>query len=325
MDIFLNNPIIAGASELSANMETIKRIEEAGAGALVIKSLFEEQIQLERMKRDEDVSGTEDLDPEIARTVFAGIEHAGPEEHLMWTRKTKEAVSIPVIASLNCVNEETWIEYAGQLEQTGVDGLELNFYTSPTDVKHTVDELERNQIEILKAVMKKVSIPVSVKLTPFISNPLKWIKQIDDIGVKGLVLFNRLFQPDIDVDREVHLSTLYLSPMDAHRLPLRYAGLLHGNTRADICTSSGIYGGKDIAKMVLAGATCIQVVSALYRNQIDHIGVMLQELRTWMEQKGYDKLDDFRGKLSRKNTPNPWIYQRAQYVQMLMRGNPLDT
>lgn len=325
MGIPLKNPIIVGASELTGNMETIRQIDEAGAGALVIKSLFEEQIQLERLRRDQESAKYEDLDSEIARNAFAGIAHAGPAEHLMWTRKAKEAVSIPVIASLNCVNRDTWVEYAEELEKTGVDGLELNFYTLPTDFQHSSKQVEEEQTGILKAVMQAVSIPVSVKLSPFLTNPLAWIMELDMLDVKGIVLFNRLFQPDIETENETHASTLYLSPADAHRLPLRYAGLLHGGTQADICASSGIYTGNDVVKILLAGAGCVQVVSTLYKNQIHHIGVMLKDLESWMEKKGYEKLADFNGKLSRKNIHDPWVYKRAQYVQMLMRGNPLGT
>jgi len=325
MGIPLKNPIIVGASELTANMETIKHIEEAGAAAMVIKSLFEEQIQLERLKKEQDLAQFEDLDWEIARNAFAGIDHAGPAEHLMWTRKAKETVSIPIIASLNCIQQETWIDYAAQLEKTGVDGLELNFHTVPTDFKHTAREVEENQLRIMKAVIQNVTIPVSVKLTPFMTNPLSWITKMDQLNIKGIVLFNRLFQPDIDIEKEKHQSTLYLSPPDGHRLPLRYAGLFYGNTQADICANTGIYTGGDVAKMLLAGAQCVQVVSALYKHQINHIGAMLKELTDWMETKGYEKIEDFRGKLSHKNCRDPWMYKRAQYVRMLMRGNPLNS
>ena len=145
------------------------------------------------------------------------------------------------------------------------------------------------------------------------------------LDVKGVVVFNRLFQPDIDIENETRESTLYLSPMDAHRLPLRYTGLLFGHTKADICASTGIYTGKDVIKMLLSGARCVQVVSALYKYQINHIGVMLKELKAWMEKKGYGRLDHFVGNLSHKSSHDPWVYKRAQYVQILMRGNPLDS
>lgn len=324
MGLSLKNPLIVGACDLTGHMESIKKVDEAGAGALVIKSLFEEQIQLERMKQSEQAARYADIDPEIARNVFEPIEHAGPEEHLMWTRKAKETLDIPVIASLNCINWDTWTEYAGKLEETGIDGLELNFYTEPTDAGKSAKSIEATQFRILKNVKSAVSIPVSVKLSPFYTNPLALISEMDALGVRGYVLFNRLFQPEIDEQKENHVHPPYLSTPDAHRLPLRYAGLLYGNTSADICTGSGIHSGRDVAKMILAGAGCVQVVSALYKNRIDHLGVMLEELTSWMQEKGYEKPEDFRGKLSRKNVSDPWIYQRAQYVRLLMKGNPLD-
>lgn len=324
MGISLKNPIIVGACDLTGHMESLKKIEQAGAGAVVIKSLFEEQIELERMKQSERAVRFEDIDPEIARNRFETVEHAGPEEHLMWTRKAKETLSIPVIASLNCTHWETWTEYAEKLQETGVDGLELNFYTEPLDAGQSAKSIEATQFRTLKRVKSAVSIPVSVKLSPFYTNPLALISEMDALEVRGYVLFNRFFQPEIDVKKEAHVLPPYMSTPDAHRLPLRFAGVLYGNTSADICTGSGIHSGLDAAKMILAGADCVQVVSTLYKNKIDHIGVMLEALTSWMKEKGYHTLSDFRGKLSRKNTPDPWVYQRAQYVRLLMKGNPLD-
>jgi dihydroorotate dehydrogenase (fumarate) len=323
MGIPLKNPVIVGSSGLTANMESIKNIEAAGAGAIVIKSLFEEQVQLERLKRDDAAATFEGIDSEIARSVLGTIEHAGPEEHLMWTRKAKEALSIPVIASLNCVTPGLWTEYAQKFEEAGVDGLELNFYAEPTDFEHSAKQIEEQQIRVLKAVKHAVSIPLSVKLSPFYTNPLALVTEMDALDVGGYVLFNRFFQPDIDAAKEAHSMPPYFSTPEDHRLPLRYAGLLYGYTSADICTSSGIHTGHDVAKMILAGADCVQVVSALYKNKVDHLHAMLDEFQAWMASKGYEKLSDFQGKLSRKNIPDPWLYKRAQYVQVLMRGNPL--
>ena len=324
MGLSLNNPIIVGACDLTGHMDSLKKLEEAGAGAVVIKSLFEEQIQLERVKHHEQAARFEDIDPEIARNFFATVEHAGPEEHLMWTRMAKDALSIPVIASLNCIHWETWTEYAKKLEKTGVDGLELNFYSEPIDAGKSAKAIEATQFRILKNVISAVSIPVSVKLSPFYTNLLALIAEMDALKVRAYVLFNRLFQPDIDVIREAQILPPHLSAPGAHRLPLRFAGLLYGNISADICTGSGIHSGRDVAKMILAGAGCVQVVSALYRHKIGHLSVMLEDLKSWMKEKGYEKISDFQGKLSRKNIADPWVYHRAQYVRQLMKGNPLE-
>ena len=322
MGIELENPIIAGASELTGHMGSIKKIEEAGAGALVIKSLFEEQIQLERLKLEETMTADAGRHAEML-SLFPKMEHAGPKEHLMWVKKAKESVNIPVIASLNAVNHETWIEYAKQLQDTGIDGIELNFYRVPTDIKASGALIAEEQVVIAKELVEALSIPVSVKLSVFYSNPLKVISEFDKVGAKGFVLFNRLFQPDIDVQEEKMIFPFNLSNQVDNRLPLRYAGLLYGNLAGDVCSSSGIFNGKDVVKMILAGAQCVQVVSALYNNNVAYIRTMLKEMEELMGDKGYTKLDDFRGKLSKKNSKDPWAYERAQYVRLLFEAEEI--
>jgi len=318
MGIELENPIIVGASSLTDRMDTIKEIDEAGAGALVLASLFEEQIQLERFKLEEELEKFDNFYAEMA-DVFPNLEHAGPQEHLTWVRKAKDHVSIPVIASLNAVERETWTQYAKLLEETGVDGLELNFYATPSSFDRDGAEIEKEQEEILTSVKKSVSIPVSVKLSIHYTNPLSFIKKLDSIGVDGFVLFNRFFQPDIAVDREENIFPWNLSSNRDNRVPLRYAGLLHGNLKGDICCSTGVMTSKDVAKMILAGATCCQCVSTLYENKISHIRTMVEGLEKWMEGKGYENIEHFRGKMSRNNSKDPWVYTRAQYVKMLLK------
>jgi len=321
MGIELKNPVIAGACSLTSDMETIKQIEKAGAGALVTKSLFEEQIQLERFKMDEDREKYSYRNAEMI-SVFPEQEHAGPKEHLYWVEKTKETISIPVIASLNAVHEDTWIEYAQLLEETGVDGLELNFYAFPRKFDRDPQSIEKEQISILKKIKEKINIPISVKLSYFYTNILNFISQIDEVGVNGLVLFNRLFQPDIDIYKQKNIFPFNLSERADNRLPLRYTGILSENVKADICSSTGITEGEDIVKMILAGAELVQVVSVLYKNGIDYISEMLKNLQFWMEQKKHTSLNDFRGKMNKKNSDDPWIYTRTQYVKLLM--NPED-
>ena len=317
MGISLSNPIIAGASDLTSNVDSIKRIEEAGAGALVLKSLFEEQIQLERMKLEEDLDTGSELYSEMA-TIFPKLTHAGPKEHLMWVKKSKTAVKIPVIASLNAVGSDTWIDYARQLADQGVDGLELNFFATPRDFDVTGASVEDEQVDAVREIRQKVSIPVAVKLSLFYSNPLHIVRRLDTEGVSAFVLFNRLFQPDINVDTESMTQPFNFSAEADNRLPLRFAGLLHGQITADVCASTGIMTGRDVAKMLLAGATTVQVVTALYRNGVKSITAMREELTRWMDAKGYSTIDAFRGKLSAKNARDPWAYTRAQYAKMLL-------
>lgn len=317
LGIELQCPIIAGSSRLTANLETIRQIEAAGAGALVTASLFEEEIQLERFKHDEDLHKYDERYWEHI-TMHPDRPHAGPREHLMWVRKTKEAVKIPVIGSLNAVSREVWVDYARRLQDTGVDGLELNFFHTPLDADRKGAEVEEEQVRTLAEVRKAVTVPISAKLSFFYSSPVNFIRRLDAEGVNGFVLFNRLFQPDINPDQEKHTSPFNLSEPGDHRVPLRYAGLLAGTVKADICASTGIFSGRDAAKMILAGAACVQVVSALYKNGIAQLGRMRQELEGWMDGKGYRDLAAFRGKLSMQNTSDPWVYRRDQYVRLLL-------
>ena len=321
MGLELKNPIIVGASPLTAHIDTIHKLEEAGAAAIVAKSLFEEEIQLERFKFDEDRKKYDERHAEMI-SIFPDIEHAGPNEHLMWVKKVKEEISIPVIASLNAVNRETWIEYAGLLQDAGVDGLELNLYHSPKDTQTMGSTIEVEQISMLKIIKEKISIPFSVKLSPFYSNVLNFVKQIDQNGVNGYVLFNRFFQPEIDIQSETHISPFNLSRSEDHRMSLRFTGILAGNIIGDICCSTGIFQGEDVIKMILAGASCIQIVSTLIQNQIDHIKKILGDIEEWMNQKGYLSLDDFKGKMSKNNSRDPWVYSRAQYIKLLL--NPVS-
>lgn len=313
----LKNPIIAGASTMTKNLDTIKRLEDAGAAAIVTSSLFEEEIALEQYKFEEDLSKFDFKHPEMI-DIFPDLEHAGPEEHLMWVRKAKESVSIPVFGSLNAVHPETLQDYAKKMEQTGADGLELNLYRFPEHTDDNGEKIEAEQKEQLKKILETVSIPVSVKLSPFYTNPLNFICSLDSEGVKGFVLFNRLFQPDIDIDNEKNIFPFNLSNRVDSRLPLRYTGLLFGELNGDICSSTGIMSGDDVVRMILAGASCVQAVSTFYRNKITSLEKMLKTVEEWMDKKGYSSLDDFRGKLSRKNSGDPSAYKRAQYVKLLL-------
>lgn len=319
----VKNPVIAGASRLTSDLEKIAEIEKAGAGALVCASLFEEQVQLENYKLDNDLAVMSlGSDAEMAR-LFDEHESAGPKEHLMWLKKAKEAVSIPVIGSLNAVNEATWIEYAKQIEDTGVDALECNFYFVPGDPEKSGSDIENSQLKIMEKIKKTVSIPVSVKLSYFYTNPFGFIKRSAKTGIDGLVLFNKLFEPDISVNKMEHVTTFNLSNSGDNRMGLRYAGLLFGKIKADIISSSGIFTGEDVVKAILAGADNIQVVSTLFKNGIDQISVILEKLESFMNDNGFETLDDFKGKLSSKNINDPFVFKRAQYINLLLNSSLL--
>ena len=313
----LKNPIVAGASNLSADLKKLKKLEEAGAAAVVYKSLFEEQIQLERAQLDEELTEFNDRHPEMI-TTHPHVEHSGPEEHLHNLEKAKNALNIPLIASLNAIYKETWVEYVKKIEETGVDGLELNFYHIPHSFDKNSQTIESQQIEILDEVKKTVSIPVSVKLSPSYTNVLNVIHRMDEVKINGFVLFNRFFEPEINIEKEEHKFPFNLSSKGDYKLPLRYAGLLYNNINGDICSTTGIFTGHDVIRMILAGADCTQVVSTIYINKFGQIKKMLNEIEKWMADKGYNSLDDFRGKLSRDKVKDPFVYKRAQYVDILM-------
>jgi dihydroorotate dehydrogenase (fumarate) len=239
-------------------------------------------------------------------------------EHLLALKKAKDSISIPLFASINAVLEETWIEYARKIENTGVDGLELNFYSLPENPDDEAKDIEEKQVRILTDIKAAVSIPVSVKLSSYHTNPLKHISCLENAGADAFVLFNRLFQPDIDIQSEEHHFPYSLSNSEDNRLPLRFAGLLYGNTNASVCTNTGIMNGSDVIKMILAGADCVQIVSTVYLNQIEIISTMVRELGRWMDSKGYKTIESFRGKLSKKNSENKLPYHRAQYMDFMM-------
>jgi dihydroorotate dehydrogenase (fumarate) len=323
MGIEIDNPIVIGASNLANDLDKLKKVEELGAAAIVFKSLFEEQIQLERFQMSEKLIEYNDINAEML-TTHPKIKYEGWEEHLSDIRKARESLSIPLIASLNAVNKDTWLKYARLLCETGVAGIELNFYQVPSDFSKESREIEDEQINIVKEIRKTISIPVSVKLSPEYTNILNFVKKLDDSGVNTFVLFNSFFQPDIDVISEQHIHRHNLSNEGDYRKSLRFAGLLFGNIKADICSSHGIFTGSDVIRLILSGASCVQIVSTLYTNGLTQISSIKKELAEWMDSKNYNSIDEFQGKLSKnKLSSNPFIYKRAQYVDLLINSEEI--
>lgn len=322
MGLELKSPIIAGASELTSNIDNIKKLEEAGAGAIIIKSLFQEEIELERFVLEHKLEEYSEIHPEML-TIFPKITHAGPQEHLMWVKKAKENTSIPIIASLNAKSKDIWIEYSKKLEDAGVDGLELNIYHTPLDFEKSGQEIEDEQVEIVSAVKDAVSIPISVKLSPFYSNPLNVIKRFDSLGVDAFVLFNKFFPEDIDPYDLTTSIAMYLSAEQDLGISLKYTALLYGNLKSSLCGSWGITESEGALKLLLAGSNAVQVVSALYHKGIPYISVMNRDIERWMNEKGFSSIEEFSGKLSKKNVTDPFAYERNQYVKLLMNPNIL--
>jgi dihydroorotate dehydrogenase (fumarate) len=315
----LKNPIVIGASNIVTDVANLEKLEEAGAAAIVYKSLFEEQIQLESYQLEEKLESLSNWDSEHD-TMLPSVKHAGPAEHLRQLKEARKHLTIPLIGSLNCVHDDSWLEYALKMEDTGIDALELNFYNNNIDFDLTPEALEQKQLKALELVRAGVRLPLFVKLSPYYSNTLRLISQMDRIGVDGFVLFNRLFQPDIDLDKEEHHFPYNFSSESDNRLALRYAGLLHKKVQGSIICNTGILTGRDVIKMLLAGGNAVQVVSAVYKKGINTISHMLQEMETWMKKKGYESLYDFQGKLSKEKLADPFAYKRAQYVDILMKS-----
>jgi len=313
MGVSLKNPLILGACNLSNNIDKLKEAEEAGVAAMVFRSLFEEQIQLEANELSNQLEAYDERNAEMIN-LFPKIEHGGPKEHLFDLRQVVDALSIPV------VYKESWIEYARLLEETGVAGLELNFFAVPRDFNKSGHDVISQQIDILKAVKATVNIPVSVKLSPFYTNVLKTLKDMDAAGADAFILFNRLFEPDIDVEAEKHVSPWNLSTHSDHRLAIRYIGLAYGNLNASLAANNGIYEGMDMVKMILAGASAVESVSTFYHNGVGHATDMLKELEEWMDRKEYATIEDFRGTLSSNSINDPFVYKRAQYIDLLLKS-----
>ena len=313
----LKNPLIVGASSLTQNPEKLSEFN--GAGAIVFKSLFEEQIELEEMEMMDALDEYSDRNAEMT-SIFPNVKHAGAKEHLLKLKKAKEALDIPVIASLNAIHHDTWVEYAKEIEQTGVDAIELNLFITPRSFEMTGSDIIQSHVDTLNNVGKAIKIPISVKLSPFYTNPLSVINRMDIERVGAFVLFNKLFQPDIDIEKETLEQTIMLSSSSDARLSIRFTGLLFGNVKADIASAGGILTSSDAIKSILAGASAFQVVSALYKNGAGYIDQMLSEIEKWMDKKNYSQISEFQGKLARKNLSDPFAYRRSQYVDIIMRS-----
>jgi dihydroorotate dehydrogenase (fumarate) len=316
MGIEIANPLVIAASSISSMIDRIELAEKAGAGALVIRSLFEEQIQFDALRFDEALSVGSDRFPE-SLTYLPEIQHAGASDHLHWIEKSRKAVELPLIASLNAASPGAWTKYARQLESTGVDGLELNVYAVPTDPKMTGKQIEDQLFEIVEAVVGEVNIPVAVKLSPFYSSMPNVAAELSKRKVSALVLFNRFLQPDIDPQQQTLRNMMPMSKSEEIKLPLRWTALLYGRIACDLILNTGVHSGLDIAKAILAGATAVQSASALLNKGILYLSTMLQELEEWMGKHGFNRLDDFRGKLSQKEIKDPFAFERAQYITLL--------
>ena len=310
----LKNPVIAGSSGLTNSVKSIKELEENGAGAVVLKSIFEEEIafEYEDILKEAESKGY-NLDQ------FDYYDYKIKEDNLdkytTLINESKKNVSIPVIASVNCVYSHEWLAFASQLEKAGADALELNMFFLPSDFERTSEEKEKAYFQIIEQVQKAVSLPIALKISYYFSNLGPMIQKLSDTGISGLVLFNRFFSPDFDIDKfEVKNSNVFSAPSDLS-ISLRWIAIMAARVNCDLAASTGVHDGEALIKQLLAGADAVQVASTLYKNGKGRIGEMLKTLEDWMEGKGYGSLSDFRGKMSQAKSSNPAAYERAQFMK----------
>lgn len=315
----LRSPLVpSAAAPLSEDIGNIKLMEDSGAAAVVLYSLFEEQLRMERAELHHHLTqGTESFAESLTYFPEPAEFHVGPEQYLKHIARAKAAVNIPIIASLNGSTLGGWTDYAKKIQQAGADALELNIYSIPTDLDTSGGEVENVYVDIVKAVKSSITIPVTVKLSPFFTNFANVAKRLDGAGADGLVLFNRFYQPDIDLESlEVTPNVLFSTPM-AMRLPLRWVAILYGRIQASLAATSGIHRASDVVKMLMVGADVTELCSVLMRHGIKQLTVIERELTEWLEKHEYESVQQLRGSMSQKNCTDPSAFERAQYMRAI--------
>ncbi len=314
MGLELKNPIIVGSSGLTNSVENIVEIEKNGASAVVLKSLFEEQIMQDVSKtiaQDEHTN----MYPEATDYILNYSKDSAVSNYLKLIKDAKAAVSIPVIASINCVSSIEWISFASKIQEAGADALELNVFILPSDPRKTGEENEKVYLDIIHQVQKAVSIPIAVKLSYYFSSLAKTALSLSWTGISGMVLFNRFFSPDIDIDKfEIKPTNIFSTPEELP-ISLRWVAMLSSRLHCDIAASTGVHDGEAVVKQLLAGAKAVQISSVLYKNGFGEINIMLGELEKWMTKHSFKSLDEFIGKMSIKETENPAAYERVQFMK----------
>lgn len=321
----LPHPVMPGASPLVDDLDTVRRLADAGAPAIVMHSLFEEQIlqdQLATFYHTE--TPAESFAEALSYFPRPGEFALGPEQYLAQIERIKRIVDVPVIASLNGVSLGGWVEYACRMRDAGADALELNVYYMAADPRETATEVERRAVDILRAVKQAVTIPVAVKLSPFFSSLAHFAAELDAAGADGLILFNRFYQPDIDVETLEVTPRLELSANSELLLRLRWLAVLSCQVRASLAASGGVHTGIDAIKSVMAGAGAVQMVSALLRRGPEYLRIIRREMEQWMEEHEYKSLDQMRGSMNLAHCPNPGAFERANYMRILQTWRPGD-
>ncbi len=318
LGLVLKNPLVASASPLFDSMDRILRHEDHGIAAVVLPSLFEEQLTLESETLDADLfRGSESFAESLGYFPDLTTYNLGPDGYLELIRTAKASVSIPVIGSLNGTSAGGWIRYAREMEQAGADAIELNLYSIVTDPELNAGHIEREYVELVREVRQSVRIPLAVKVSQFFSAPANMAKQLDGAGADALVLFNRFYQPDLDLELLEVVPSLTLSRSEELLLRLHWVAIIFGRVGADLAITGGVHSAQDVLKAVMAGACVTMMTSALLRNGIEHLGVVLRDLLSWMEEHEYESIRQMCGSMSQRNVPNPAAFQRPNYVRVL--------
>ncbi len=312
----LGTPLIASASPISQEISGIRHLEDSGASAVVLYSLFEEQLRQEGLELERDLNaGTESFAESLTYFPQAFEFRTGPEAYLNHIRKAKDAVAIPIIASLNGATLGGWAKYAQQIEQAGADAIECNIYSIPTNMDLSGVDVENTYLDVVREVKSAVHIPVAVKLSPFFSNFANMAKRLDGTGADGLVLFNRFYQPDIDLENLEIRPNVLLSTSQELRLPLTWIGILYGRVRASLAATSGVHTPEDVIKLLLAGADVTMLCSVLLRHGINHLRHIEHGVQQWMEDHEYESVHQLQGSMSQIRCPDPGAFERAQYMR----------
>jgi dihydroorotate dehydrogenase (fumarate) len=310
----LRNPLIVGSCGLTNSLADIKDIEAKGAGAVVLKSIFEEEIILEYEQVLKNVAFDEN-NLEYYDYFDYKIKEDNTRKYIQLIEDCKKEVNIPIIASINCVSSTEWVFFAKKLQEAGADALELNAFILPSDMTRTSNETEKIYFDIVKNVKKEITIPVTLKISYYFSNLAKMVKQLSETGIDGLVLFNRFYSPDFDLDNRRVISTNVLSSPEDLSISLRWIAIMANRVGCDLTSSTGVHDGAGLIKQLLAGATTVQAVSTFYKNGTIHITHMLKDLETWMNSNGYKSVSDFRGAMSQEKSRNPAIFERVQFMK----------
>jgi len=310
----LKNPLIVGSSGLTNSVEEITEIEKKGAGAVVLKSIFEEEILLEHKSIMNEVAADEN-NLEYYDYFDYKIKQDNINKYIKLIKDVKKAVQIPVIASVNCTSAHEWTFFAKKIEEAGADAIELNAFILPSDLNRTAEQNEKIYFDLINTVKKEVNIPIALKISYYFSNLAVMIKKLSETGIDGLVLFNRFYSPDFDIDTQKVVSTHVLSSENDLPISLRWVAIMANRVKCDIAASTGVHNGQALIKQLLAGADAVQVVSALYKHGTSHIESMLKELEDWMDKNNYQNIAAFKGNMSQENSYDPAAFERVQFMK----------